>query len=239
MKNLDLNIFPQIDKDQWVQLAEKQLKGANPEEKLAWKNDAEIALQGYYDKTDIEDLRYLTDFFSLIKPHQWKLYQTIKTNDPKQANSEALESLMGGCDGIILDDPRIEDLDLILNNVDSNICDINVSSPERKLSDSRFTGFQLCEGGNCIGPFGQKNPVDQITALIDDLNGESYMYRTAFSDFYLEISTVRSIRFLLEQRGYKGIHIHTHIPFHESDEHQLFFKYNIRTCMYFGRKSFS
>ena len=62
MKDLDLSTFPLITKQDWKQLAEKQLKGANPDEELRWKNSAEIELEGYYDSSDLTSLKYLEDF---------------------------------------------------------------------------------------------------------------------------------------------------------------------------------
>ena len=101
LKDLDLSIFPTISKENWGFLAEKQLKGEDPNQVLKWQNTADIDLLGYYDESDIKSLSYLTEFFKNLAPHRWKLYQQIEVDQDKEANRQILEALMGGCDGVI------------------------------------------------------------------------------------------------------------------------------------------
>ncbi|WP_436517572.1 methylmalonyl-CoA mutase family protein [Ekhidna sp. To15] len=222
MKKLDLNIFPQIDKDQWLQLAELQLKGADPSKELAWTNDANISLEGYYDQSDIHDFKYLLDFFSAIDSHHWKLYETIDCTQPTQANKAAIEALEGGCDGVILNNPSLEDYQELLAEINVEICDISVIGSGNLKPNPKFTGFHLCPNGSCISSQEKNNPVNQLGELLSSEKSGKSIYRIAHSDFFLEIAAVRALRFLLDQKGLVDIHIHSHIPLHTSEEHQWF-----------------
>ena len=222
MKNLDLNIFPQINKNQWLQLAEKQLKGVDPYKELRWKNDAGLDLNGYYDVSDLSDLKYLEIFFTAVNPHRWKLYERIETEEQIQANEKALKALMSGCDGIILNNPKVDSLDSILEKVNHETCDICIVSEYEINRTKEFTGFQLGPSGNCVSSREKQNPVEQIVKLLGKIKDETYIFRIALTDFFLEIATVRSLRYILESRGFRNIHIHTQVQVHNSDQHQWF-----------------
>lgn len=222
MKNLDLTIFPTINKDQWLQLAEKQLKGANPLEELAWENDAQISLEGYYDSSDTSEFEYLQRFFDSIESHRWKLYEQVDSSNYENTNQNAIASLMGGCDGIILNEPDLDNLNKILADVNSNICDVCLISSEEVKYYPEFSGFKSHPNGNCISSKESTNPINQLFELLDNIATEKYIYRIAHADFFLEIATVRALRYFLESNELKNIHIHSHVPQHNSDEHQWF-----------------
>ncbi|MEO9869357.1 methylmalonyl-CoA mutase family protein [Ekhidna sp.] len=219
MKELDLNVFPKIDRTGWENLAQKQLKGANPLHELSWKNDGGLDLERYYDESDLIELTYLSDFFTDLKPHRWKLYQRIASEDIKEANREALEALMGGCDGIIFDLTNSNKTDDLLKNIDEQICDLSFIN---NSLDSLPTKSVLFTDSNCI--FEKKphtSPITQLVELISSLESETFVHRKAFVDFFLEIASVRALRYLLNQKSME-VHIHTQIPKHESEEHQWF-----------------
>ncbi|MEO9482182.1 MAG: methylmalonyl-CoA mutase family protein [Ekhidna sp.] len=222
MKNLDLSTFPHINKDEWIKYAEKQLKGANPNDELRWENDGKLKLEGYYDYSDVSDLKYLENFFGNLPAHKWKLYERVLTDDPKVANSNALNALMGGCDGVILDNPMSDDLNIILEGINHEICDVNVISAHSLSGINKLTGFELSPAGNCLQLLEEKNPVVQLAEALDKITNETFIYRFAHTDFFLEIATVRSLRYLLDLKGIREIHIHTQIPLHTSYEQQWF-----------------
>lgn len=222
MKKLDLNIFPEVNKDQWRQRAQKQLKGVDPTKELSWENDANILLEGYYDQGDTDNLKYLEDFFLSVGNHRWKLYERVDCTQPERANKEALQALMGGCDGVILSNPNPEDYKTLLNAIDVEICDISIISSNELKSNAQFTGFHLHPNGSCTSSSEKNDPIIQLVQLLSKLNNEMHIHRIAHSDFFLEIATVRALRFLLDQKGFTKIHIHSHVPKHSSDEHQWF-----------------
>ncbi|MEQ9007873.1 MAG: methylmalonyl-CoA mutase family protein [Ekhidna sp.] len=220
MKDLNLDIFPATNKEQWKQLAEKQLKGADPDRELTWKNNAEINLEAYYDTSDLDDLKYLQDYFEGIGSHKWKLYEEVEVDDEKNTNKNILKALMGGCDGIILKVNEDVDFESALKNVDRDICDIAIRSS--KSFDLRgINGFLSAPEGNCFESPISTNPISQISSILKGLSDKTHIYRTAYSDFFLEISSLRALRFLLNR---SDVQIHTNVPKHKSDEHQCFVK---------------
>lgn len=222
MKNLDLTTFPKTDKNQWLKLAEKQLKGANPRHELAWKNDANLELEGYYDQSDLSGLKYLEDYFSTLESHRWKLYERIACHNPTLGNEKAIKALMGGCDGIILENPHSSKLNVLLKEIDHEICDINFVSDMEVEVDHKFTGFHLHPKGNCVSSIESINSIEQLIQILGRFGNEKYVHRIAMADFFLEVATVRALRFLLEKRGQKSVHIHTMVAQHDSNEHQWF-----------------
>lgn len=221
MEELNLNIFPTISKEKWKQLAEKQLKGADPESQLGWTNSAGIDLAAYYDQSDLENLKYLENFFSGLRTHRWKLYEEIQVTNAKQANKEILMALMGGCDGIILNIEDDQMLDSVLEGVDRTICDISIRS-SKDIQSTGLSGFIMSPNGNCLYSEPMENAIDQLTDLLSQVSNQSHIHRNAFKDFFLEIASVRSLRFLLSTKDLNDVHIHSHIPLHESVEHQWF-----------------
>lgn len=217
LKNLDLEIFPRTSKEQWKQLAEKQLKGADPDVELTWKNDAEIKLEAYYDKSDTEELNYLQDFFGKIESHRWKLYERVEVTNEKEANSKALKALIGGCDGIIFNLKIDANTDSLLKDIDSNICDVSIVSSVDNSFNLEVANSITNE--NCI--FEEEHftsPISQLAHFIRKIENQKFIHRTAFADFFLEISAVRALRYLLDQ----PVHIHTQVSKHQSKEHQWF-----------------
>ena len=222
MKDLDLSIFPTVTKADWNVLAQKQLKGDDPTQFLKWQNDAGIGLEGYFDESDTKTLSYLGEFFNKIPNHTWKLYQLISVKGEAEANKKALEALMGGCDGLIFDLQTSPKWEILLKNIDTKICDIGTIA-NFDLNIKGYKGPHVNDtyaNALKVGEF--NDPIQQTVEAISQLKNHSYLLRTSFSDFFLEISTLRALRFLLSKKKDSNIHIHTSIPFHTSIEHQWF-----------------
>ncbi|WP_425392656.1 methylmalonyl-CoA mutase family protein [Ekhidna sp.] len=219
MKDLNLNIFPDTNKDQWKKLAEKQLKGQNPDEQLKWENDSRMTLEGYYDHSDVSDLQYLDEYFASLPSHRWKLYEEVKVDEPKDANKQVLKALMGGCDGIILNVEDENYIERALNDVDRSICDIAIRS-SKKLDVKNSSGMKMIPDGNCL-VVRSTNPIEQLLEILGE-KPLPFIYRSSNSDFFLEIASVRALNYLLHESNGGDVHIHTHIPNHPSQEHQWF-----------------
>lgn len=222
MEKLNLEAFSSITKDQWEVLAAKQLKGANPKEHLSWENDAEISLDGYYDSSDLSELNYLSDFFSTLPPHRWKLYESIPKMEITKSNTSAIKALMGGCDGIIFEDFSYENLDSVLKDINPEICDICIITNDNTEPPKEIFGFISAPGGNCIASYESQNPIAQLKSILSEISNEKFIRRIAFKDFFLEIASVRALRFLLATKDIKEVHIHTKVPAHEHTDHQWF-----------------
>lgn len=226
-KEINLADFPSVSKGEWKGLAKKQLKGVDPAS-LIWQVDQGISVEPYYDSSDLEGLEYLIDFFSKVAPFRWKLYEEIQVSDETNANHSALEALQGGCDGVILDIKDQINPQALLQGVLLDICDICVKDPSnRSLEDLKCTqdGFHLGENGNTYAMKVCTSRIDEIVDLLLGLGSESHITREASPDFFLEIATIRAIRFLLFDRFGKNswsIKIHSSVSAHAMVDHQWF-----------------
>jgi len=220
LKDLNLGAFTKSDKEDWLKLAEKQLKGGNPNTILEWTNQANHQLHGYYDASDLKDLEYLEDFFTHLPNHRWKLYEEVQVEEPKSSNKKIIDALMGGCDGIILQLSNQSILDASLVDVNREICDISIRF-ENSIEFNLNSGFMLTPNGNATQLLEHSNPETQILEALKT-EKKATIYRLAFPDFFLEIATIRALRFLLHEQEDNDTLIHTHVPLHESSEHQWF-----------------
>lgn len=219
MKELDLSIFPKSSPHDWLQVAQEQLEGENPYERLAWESLGVKHLKPYYDEADLENLTYLSDFFGSIVPHRWKLYEKIAVESEREANEIALKALMGGCDGIIFYFEKEINEDQLLKEINVSICDIS-AFPSLLLTEG-CTGMNI---HNCVFESSKNHdPIGQLTNLLSNVTSQHrWIHRKAFSDFFLEIASVRALRFLLETHKQCSPFIHTTVPKHASKDHQWF-----------------
>lgn len=234
MKDLDLSVFEKSNKSDWLQLAQNQLKGDDPMTKLSWESSGLNGLLPYYDSSDLDGLTYLNEFFTQLPSHRWKLYERIDAEEVKQSNTQALDALMGGCDGIIFDLKTSIESSELLKNIDISICDISFFS-EQEVEASGLTG--MLHAGGSKNVFTETKPhssvIEQVKELLSNASGHRFIHRTGFSDFFVEIAAIRALRYLLEQQKL-SIHIHTSVPAHESEEHQWFLNTTIGLASILG-----
>ncbi len=219
METLDLSSFPKPVKNDWLKTAEKQLKGEDPFVALAWESSGLSQLKPYYDSEDTQDLNHLTAFFKGLPSHRWKLYEKITVDDEKMANQKALSALAGGCDGIIFLTSKEFNEEVLIKTIDHTICEISIPT---------LIATEKIRGMNASNTISQSesdlNPADQISQIVKSLDERTkWINRYALPDFFVEIATIRALRFILNTEKNKGeVRIHTSIPRHESDEHQWF-----------------
>ena len=216
MKSLDLSSFERPDTIRWYQEAKKQLKGKDVLDKLSWQSLGISHLKPYYDQADIVDLAGQISFFESLPHHAWELYERIEVKDSEKANAEALQALMGGCNGIIFENSGGSDLQQLLKGIDLAICTIS--------TEASVEGATGMNAHNCVSISEDLNPVNQIKNILGKINNShSWIRRRAFPDFFIEIATVRALRFLLNQeKAGHEIKIHSSVPFHPTEEHQWF-----------------
>ncbi len=200
----------------WTQEAEKQLKSAEALQNISWESSGIKKLKPYYDSADVSGLSDQLEFFQNLPSHPWKLFQHIRVQDQREANKEALNALMGGCNGIIFEISEAINRNLLLKDIDLTICEIS-------SFNQMIEGASGMHPGNCLQTHNAKGPVQQITAILDALNqGKNWVSRPSFSDFFLEIATIRALRFFLNTYHSAAIKIHTRVSLHPSTEHQWF-----------------
>lgn len=123
--------FKKIDKAQWQEKATADLKGVDPHEKYNWEIEKNVALNLYYDSSDIQNIPTEFQNRQLVTDHpsgairHWDNLQAIDVDDEKSANKKALEALEGGAEGLIFKLSKDSvDLESLLNGVEAKYCSI-------------------------------------------------------------------------------------------------------------------
>lgn len=119
--------FDPVTKQEWVDKANIDLKGANFNKKLVWKNLSKIDVQPFYNTEDHQEFLNNTGENSknLIN------YRLIKVKSGKKGNKLALKAVEEGINGLLFDLPKKHiPLNKLLKNIDLNI--IAVSFKLRK-----------------------------------------------------------------------------------------------------------
>ncbi|MCO4318396.1 methylmalonyl-CoA mutase subunit beta [Phyllobacterium sp. 21LDTY02-6] len=89
--------FAAMDRDKWVQLAQKALKGADFDSTLVSRTDDDVLIQPLYDRRRNAQL---VPRRRAARP--WHIVQRIDDPDPVRANRQLLEDLDNGATGIAL-----------------------------------------------------------------------------------------------------------------------------------------
>ncbi|GAB4238095.1 MAG: hypothetical protein Tsb0034_13500 [Ekhidna sp.] len=216
MEDLDLSVFEHADKAQWIQLAQDQLKGEDPLQKLRWNTGGIEELLPYYDQSDIEDLGAQISFFEALPPHRWKLFQRVVVKDERQANKEALAALEGGCDGVIFEVDASCQKEALLTGINLEICDVSLAGDQTASWEGTFASTR----SNTYITSEIVSAISQVADLMENATSNAYLVRPAFADFFLEIASVRALRYLLGKASEH--HIHSSVPPHSSEEYQWF-----------------
>lgn len=110
--------FSPVSTAEWEAVIEKDLKGADYQKKLIWKNIEGIAVRPYYRAEDINKLTYLKTnpgeypFLrgNKVMNNDWFTAQTIYVEDSVSANRKALEIIEKGVLSIVFSIPKSLDL---------------------------------------------------------------------------------------------------------------------------------
>ena len=216
MKSPDLSIFPAVSTETWVEEAEKQLKSAEALKAISWESLDIKELKPYYDAADVNALTAQLAFFQHLPAHDWKLFQRIQIVDERAANKEAINALVGGCDGIIFESSQAVDFGVLLKDIDLSICEVSSLHQEIK-------GASGMNPGNCLQSREATTPVQQIQSIVGALSElHTWVERKSFTDFFVEIATIRALRYVLDANHHSSTKIHTSISMHASTEHQWF-----------------
>ena len=132
--------FEPIGTTQWEEELVKDLKGADYDKKLRWKTEEGFVVNPYYRAENTADLGYLTENMPNEYPfvrgtqttaNDWKIVQTIKEKDPKQANKIAVDSLAKGANMVSFNASMIStvaDMADLLANIDLDNAGIRFSN---------------------------------------------------------------------------------------------------------------
>ncbi|WP_157637986.1 methylmalonyl-CoA mutase family protein [Flexithrix dorotheae] len=106
--------FEQVDKAAWKSKIEKDLRGANYEEKVVWNTKEGFKVNPFYNHEDLNGLEYLKQISNSgmqenqpeTGPRQWLNLPEIPVKDKREANRKALLALNNGADGIVFSLPK-------------------------------------------------------------------------------------------------------------------------------------
>ncbi len=130
------NEFPPVTTEQWEEVIEKDLKGADYNKKLIWKTNEGFDVKPYYRANDIENLEYLQNTPSQepfvrgykAKDNSWDIRQDFESEDLAYQNSMMLQALERSANSIGLNATKIEkqeDFNLLFKDVKVDIIKVN------------------------------------------------------------------------------------------------------------------
>ncbi len=130
--------FPSISTEEWENIIQKDLKGADYEKKLIWKTNEGFKVKPYYRSEDLKKVDYLDslpDSFPFTRGskkevNSWHIRQDIIVDDIKKANKKALDILLKGVTslGFILDskfEPTLDDIEKLCENIYADAVELN------------------------------------------------------------------------------------------------------------------
>ncbi|MCG8475844.1 MAG: methylmalonyl-CoA mutase family protein [Cytophagales bacterium] len=141
-KPLSFSEFGPVSKEEWIEKAKIDLKGADFDKKLVWKTKNGHSIQPFYTQEDLPE----TDFSSLVREsaltegaeevRQWDNYYKIKGESAEEQRVQVQEALKIEANALALDLSGQEgfDFEKVLEGVDLGavaIAFLNVSRPDR------------------------------------------------------------------------------------------------------------
>ena len=136
-KELLFDQFPPVTTDEWRAKVDADLKGAPFEKKLVWRTNEGFDVQPMYRAEDIENFTTTSSLpgqFPYIRGtrtnNDWLTRQEIVSNDPVEANKQALEAISKGVNsiGFTVADPTTETIKTLIEGIDIDKIEINFKS---------------------------------------------------------------------------------------------------------------
>jgi methylmalonyl-CoA mutase len=134
--------FHSVSTEQWMEKVIADLKGADYEKKLVWKTNEGFKVKPFYRREDIADMattNALPGEYPYLrgtrKNNNWLIRQEIRVEDPKVANTKALDILIKGVDSLSFhvkaEDLSSEFIDALLNDIHAGAIELNFSICQR------------------------------------------------------------------------------------------------------------
>jgi len=133
--------FPPISTQDWRDKIISDLKGAEYNKRLVWRNAEGVEVQPFYRAEDVEKLGMLDvcpgDFPFVrgkkTKGNNWLIRQDIKVENIEAANAKALDIRMKGVDslGFVFKEeyiPNEKDIERLLQNIRADVMELNFST---------------------------------------------------------------------------------------------------------------
>lgn len=129
--------FPPVTTEQWEEVINADLKGADYERKLVWRTPEGFSVRPYYRAENLEGIQHLTSEageFPYVrgtrKNNRWGVHQTLKVECPSKANAEAKKMLMAGVDSLEFNfsgEISAADLDTLLEGIELTAIELTLS----------------------------------------------------------------------------------------------------------------
>lgn len=129
--------FPPVSTQQWEEVINKDLKGADYEKKLVWKTQEGFSVRPYYRAEDLKGLAHIGSepgAFPFVRgtkcDNQWLIRQDYCACDLSEANASAKDGIMKGAEsvGFIIDAGKHlteGDIRILLDGIDVEKTEIN------------------------------------------------------------------------------------------------------------------
>ncbi|MFI3314039.1 MAG: methylmalonyl-CoA mutase family protein [Rikenellaceae bacterium] len=128
--------FPPVETSKWEEVINTDLKGADYNKKLVWRTIEGFSVRPYYRAEDLTNVRHLGSKpgeFPYVRgvknDNNWLVRQTIVVNNPKEANTKALDILSRGVESLCFvisnKDFSEEDMDTLLEGVVISAVELN------------------------------------------------------------------------------------------------------------------
>ncbi len=117
------NEFEGVSSKAWKQKIQVDLKGADYNDTLIYKNNEGIDVKPFYHADEFEALPEVSD----SKATEWKICQSIDVSDAKEANSKAIDAIERGAESILFQ-IKTETISLegLLQNIDTEKIPIEI-----------------------------------------------------------------------------------------------------------------
>lgn len=187
------NEFPPISTEQWEEVINKDLKGADYDKKLVWKTIEGFNVKPYYRSEDLANLEYLDNNpgeapYTRGKQqggNQWDIRQDIRTLDLAKANEIAREAVERGATSLGLRTKTIQsadDMEILLRGIDLKKVKVNFTCSKDYVATLQyFVAYAQKAGFNVADVEGSCNYDIFRHALIHGAfhNGEEGDFQTA------------------------------------------------------------
>ncbi|HWS95576.1 MAG TPA: methylmalonyl-CoA mutase family protein, partial [Candidatus Methylomirabilis sp.] len=135
-----LEEFPPVSTEQWEQVIQKDLKGADYAKKLLWKTEDGLILKPYYRSEDLGGITFLdaaAGEFPYVRGNRasggWEIREEIEARNPEEANRLAREALAAGAEEIAFQSAPVsvrEDLVRLLDGLGTASVHFSQATPQ-------------------------------------------------------------------------------------------------------------
>ncbi|MFO8086300.1 MAG: methylmalonyl-CoA mutase family protein [Bacteroidales bacterium] len=143
--------FPPVSREQWEEVIQRDLKGADRERKIVWRTPEGLKFDPYYRREDLEKISHepaLPAEFPFVRGNKisdndWEIRQEIEKADAITANKEAVNAIKRGAEAIVFDVREInnaEQMELLLKDIDPASTPVHLkNSTNYKITVDLFT----------------------------------------------------------------------------------------------------